>query len=1205
MTRSGLMPRRRTGGLVLAVLVAVAGCKPGPSEREGPEKIAPGPSEGGEEAPSVALQSLTEALAEFNRAAALLERYKYLDAVKAFQKVVELAPDWTAARFNLGVAQFNMGEKEGGGEYVKMARQTFEQIVEEDPDHLHARFCLGLCCQHLGDNEKARECFEAVYKQDSDDPYAAYKYAETLLDLERNEEGKEILEKVVEMDPGFVSAAYRLASQYNRSRQREKALPLLLRHKELNAAETSAGAYVVKQVYGMAGKYYMALGADNLPLPPSEQSRPKRIIFSPETKPLSARVQAWQSPGGPVNLPGIAAGDVDGDGDLDLCLTGLDEQGGTAVYLNGGSGGFASGPIVAAKGVSPCLGDADNDGDLDLWLGCAGGEFLLQNDGSGNFYWNLPLRLVSEARVPSDDDRGSGSSEAAVAPAPRANLTTCARMVDIDSDGDLDFLAFRAAGGSVPAAGDQKPAPSSAYNNNRDGSFTDIAPRLGLALPDTPVAAVVYDDFDNDRDTDLVIFPAGDGEPIGWVNDRVWRYRTLDPASTGLTVQGVAGATSGDPDKDGDRDLAVFCGDRVRLFVNRGKFQFRLHESFSSACGGLGGTGGQFADMDNDGDMDLVIADARRPDGARGPALLVNDWPNDRFLNAVELDPGNLFNAIQFEAGASCVVADFTGNGRCDVLLAPAGREPFLIENLTPGGHWIELDLAGTRQRDKSSRSNNSAIGTRVEVRAGRVFQQFVVGVPSGPVAAPPLRVHAGLGDNPKLEWLRIIWPDGILQGEAEIPGDQVAAVTEVERKPYSCPHLFAWNGSRFELVSDFGGMGGLGYFIAPGTYGRPDPTEYLPVACLKPRDGQYVLQAVEPLEEVVYLDEAKLIAVDHPAGTEVYPNEMMAISVPPPAFEVFCVRRPIDPVRAVDHRGIDVTEELCKIDRRSAGATELDRRFPGFAEEHFVELDFGDRLKQVGPENRLILFAHGSVEYSFSSTNFAAGQADVRIEAPSIHVLRDGRWVELFHEVGYPAGLQHTMTLDVTGKILPADRKIRITTNMELSWDRIFLAAHLHDAPLGLTEIPVQSADLHFFGYPREYSPDGRRPNLFDYDNVDRRVPWKLTDGDYTRYGEVGELLGEADDCYVIMARGEELTLRFPVDAFGPVPEGCCRSFILKTDCFCKDMDLYTAYPDTVSPLPFHAMSGYPYGPGEQYPDNEKTREYRRRFNTRRIRTR
>jgi hypothetical protein len=328
----------------------------------------------------------------------------------------------------------------------------------------------------------------------------------------------------------------------------------------------------------------------------------------------------------------------------------------------------------------------------------------------------------------------------------------------------------------------------------------------------------------------------------------------------------------------------------------------------------------------------------------------------------------------------------------------------------------------------------------------------------------------------------------------------------------------------------------------------------------------------------------------------------MAAVNSPPPPPELFCIRRAIEPVRAVDHRGADMTQELRSVDRRYAGATEPDQRFIGYAEDHFVDLDFGDRLSAISPRDRLVLFLQGWVEYSYSATNFAASQAGLRLKAPSVFVRRGERWIELFHEAGYPAGLNHTMTLDVTGKVLSGDRTLRIATNMDLYWDRIFLAAHRADCRLKVKEVAARSADLHFLGYPREYSPDGRQPNLLDYANLDRAVPWKVMAGSYTRFGEVGELLREADDRFVIMGHGEELTLRFASDAFGPVAPGCRRSFILKTDSYCKDMDLYTAHGDTVEPLPFHAMTSYPYGSRERYPDNDKTRAYRREYNSRSV---
>ncbi|MBE3069678.1 MAG: VCBS repeat-containing protein [Planctomycetes bacterium] len=1168
LSRTG--PCRPAAWLVGAIVV-LAGCVAAPLGGEEPQAPA---------APKAATtQDWAKALAEFNRAGALTEQYDYTAAAKAYENVLALAPDWLAARFNLGVAQFNLHGQQGAAENLDAARKTFEAVLAVDPKHRHARFCLGLYHQHMGDNDKAVDHFLAVQEADPADPFVAYKCAETLLGLGRNDEGTVMLEKAVAIDPGFISAIYRLALQYQRKGRRDEAARLFDRFKRLNEAELSGGTYVVQKTYGTAGKYYRVLGADNLPLPPAAAADVPRVVFSPEVRTLEPAAAPWPWSGGTIDVPGVAVGDVDGDGDLDLCLTGLGKDGPAALWLNDGKGGFTAGAALAARAVSPCFGDVDNDGDLDLWIGCAGPDVLLTNDGKGAF-------------KPATPEGVAGPD----------TLTACARLADMDSDGDLDLLALRLASGSVPARGKTTPAPSSVFNNNRDGTCADVAATLGLAMPDTPVAAVVYDDFDDDRDLDLVIFPAGEGRPIAWVNDRAGAYHVLDSAATGLDVGDVTGATSGDPDKDGDRDLLVFAEDGVRLFVNQGGFRFASHAGFAAGFGPLGGTSGQFADIDNDGDLDIVIADARRRDGTRGPALLLNDSPRDRFLDASAVDPGCLLGAIRTEGPAGCVVADFTGNGRCDILLAAAGAKPVLIRNVTPGGHWIALDILGTRTQDNKSRSNGSAIGARVEVKAGRVVQQFVVGVPSGPVAMPPLRIHCGLGDAAKVEWLRIVWPDGVLQAELELPADVVTTVTEMSRKTSSCPYLFAWNGTRFEFIADFAGVGGLGYLAAPGVYAPPDPTEYLPVPQLAPRDGEYVLQVLEPLEEVAYIDEAKLIAVDHPAGTTVHPNELMAIGVPPPAFEVFCVGDPIEPVRAVNDRGQDVTDALARIDRHYADPGRLDPRFVGLAEDHFVELDFGDRLKAVPAGARLVLFLYGWVEYGYSATNYAASQAGLVAKAPSIHVERGGKWVELFHEAGYPAGLNHMMTLEVTGKLLPTDRKIRLSDNMELYWDRIFLGLPRGPDAIAMKEVPVRSADLHFLGYPREYSPDGHHPNLYDYGNIDTAIAWKLMTGWYTRFGEVGELLGEADDCYVIMGRGEELTLRFPADALGPVPPGMQRSFILKADSFCKDMDLYTAYPDTVEPLPFHGMSGYPYGPDEHYPDTPKTRAYRQQFNTRHI---
>ncbi|MHB8970579.1 MAG: FG-GAP-like repeat-containing protein [Pirellulaceae bacterium] len=1062
---------------------------------------------------------------------------------------------------------------------VDTAVATFDQIVQKDPGHLASLFCLGMLRAYLGNDEQALECFEKVYRQDGDNSFVAYSYAKALRNRDRVAEAVPILEKIVERDPGFVSAVYLLGTLYMRNKKMAEAKSLMARFRELNQDELAVGTFVVDDKYGMAGKYYFALGADGLPLPPQRVGPVQRVVFSPEPQAIGEISQAWDVAGGSVRMPGVAVADVDNDGDLDLLLCGQGKNGTARILLNDGDGQFAPGETLAENVACPTFGDLDNDGDVDLWLGRSGADQVWLNDGKGHFTLS-----------PSEGIAG-----------PEA-LTRLARLADIDSDGDLDLLAFRCAAGQIPAAdGNETPAPSSVFFSNTDGSYVDRAAELGLQFTDTSVAAVAYDDFDNDFDLDLIVFPH-QGPAVAWVNFRVGQHRLVPGESIGLGLQTVVSATTGDPDKDGDRDLLIATPAGLRLFLNNGLFNFTELATFATGCGRIGGTGGQFVDMDNDGDLDLVVPDAKRADGSRGPALLLNTWPDFAFVDATQTDPGNLLGALRTEGDASCVVADFTGDGRCDLLLAPLNQPALLLKNLTPGGHWIALDLAGKRPQDRTARSNSSAIGARVEVRTGALFQQYVVGGSAGPVASLPLRIHVGLGQQATVDWLRIMWPDAILQGEVEVAGDRVVAIEEQSRKPSSCPYLFAWDGQRFAFVADFGGVGGLGYYLGNNRYAVPDPTEYLPIPTLEPRDGQYVLQSLTPLEEITYFDQVKLMAIDHPAGTQVHPHEMAAVNVPPPEFRLFCVRQPMRPVQAVDHRGQDVTDLLQAIDRRYAGATDPDPRFIGLAADHFVDADFGDQLANLSSFAHVVLFLHGWVEYGYSSTNYAASQAGQRAKAPTIAVFRDGAWVTLADEVGYPAGVNHIMTVDLTGKLLTTDRRLRVSSNMELYWDEMFLAPHDADAEVRIQEMAPRVADLHFRGYPREYSPDGHHPNLCDYNNLDRNVGWKRMAGDYTRFGDVRPLLDKSDDCFVIMGHGEEITLQFSVADFGPVPAGFVRSFVLKTDSYCKDMDLYTAFPTTVEPLPFHGMSGYPYEDSEQYPDTETTRHYRSLYNTRRI---
>jgi hypothetical protein len=239
-------------------------------------------------------------------------------------------------------------------------------------------------------------------------------------------------------------------------------------------------------------------------------------------------------------------------------------------------------------------------------------------------------------------------------------------------------------------------------------------------------------------------------------------------------------------------------------------------------------------------------------------------------------------------------------------------------------------------------------------------------------------------------------------------------------------------------------------------------------------------------------------------------------------------------------------------------------------------------------------------IDYADSSSNLAASQAGVTLMPPYLQVMdENGAWKTAIPSMGFPAGLPKPMTVDLTGKFLSENHHVRIVTNMRILWDRILVDTSPDEEVLVHKLDPV-SADLHFRGYPTYYTPDGKLPWIYDYSRIEPTDFWGTHVGAYTRYGDVRELLLQRDDMYVITRHGDEITVSFDADAVPPPREGWVRDYLLYADGFGKDMDINSLYPEVMGPLPFHAMTCYPYPPSENYPDDEKHREYLRTYNTR-----
>jgi hypothetical protein len=190
---------------------------------------------------------------------------------------------------------------------------------------------------------------------------------------------------------------------------------------------------------------------------------------------------------------------------------------------------------------------------------------------------------------------------------------------------------------------------------------------------------------------------------------------------------------------------------------------------------------------------------------------------------------------------------------------------------------------------------------------------------------------------------------------------------------------------------------------------------------------------------------------------------------------------------------------------------------------------------------------------------------------------------------------------VNLAGKFLSRSREVRIVTNLCVYWDEIFLINDSSAPRVRLTRINADSADVHFRGFSRAViDPNRQQPERFLYGQVRPVSNWNPTPGSYTRYGDVTPLVQSTDDRMVIMGSGDELKLEYPAANLPALPQGWSRDYLLLVDGWAKDADANTAFSQSVLPLPFHAMSAYPYKKDEHFPNDAEHREYVRDYLTR-----
>lgn len=1096
-----------------------------------------------------------------NRGVSLMGQYDYAGAVDAFEEVVRQQPDLLEARVNLAIALFNRGRKEDRD--LDRTGELLEAILQQNPDHLRALYFRGVTLQHLGDAEASLPYLEKVVQQRPDDGAAWYLLGVTRQRLGQPAEAA--LLEAIARKPYLSSAYYKLSQLAMLAGDTAKAGEYLEVFKRLR--ESPLSEVIELPQYGAMGDLALVR-----PLP----AKAPDAVATSRYRPGTARVLhetnvARFDPGNiGMGLAGAAAGDLNGDGvpDLVVANTAPAAQGTLTVLLSTSPGTWkeatATVGLADVRGArSLALGDFDNDEVTDLFVAGA----------TPHLFRGATHAPFTEVTSMTGITGGNGSSTAAL-------------FLDADHDGDLDLWV-----GQDTAAGSTR-----LFNNNADGTFTDLALTNGLALATAPAVGVLSGDLDGDRDFDLVLLARGAPVRI-FLNDLLGQYTVLDVA--GLELRGDLGGVLQDFNGDGILDLVLLGGEpaALRFYAGDGRGRFQPSDGFAGVSASLDSWGPlrglRAADVDLDGDLDLAVF-------GREGHLLLNDG-RGRFV----LEP-QVWKFAEDWALAGVELLDLTGDLVPDLLCLEQGagsRLTLVPGELTPPGTALALAPTGVRGRDKRTRSPASGFGVTITLRsAWREQVRTFTGVNGGANQSVVPAVF-GLGGMARADYAQLLWPDGVAQVEVALTAAQVHRVAEIQRKISSCPVLFAWNGERFEFITDFAGVGGLGYFVAPGECAPPQVLEHVKIEPrqLRPRDGMFELRVTEPMEEAAYVDRLELWAIDHPASVVVYPDERLAVSGPPPTHEWLAVADRAFPVRAMTPSGEDCRDRLLEADRRYAYAPPLDRRFIGFCEPHSLELDFGDPWPGRPAGERVVLFLHGCIEYPYSQTVYAAGQAAVAWEPIRVEGLdTQGNWQTLVADAGAPGGMGRMMTIELGERLSPGPIRLRLTTNLEIYYDQAFLGRPLAEPPWRKHRVPLADATLRRVGFPREVAPNGGWPLIYSYDDLDATAPFHVLRGDYTRYGEVAGLLAEFDDRYVIMGPGDEIALRFPATALPPLGTDEVRSFVLVSHAYCKDMDLYTTTPQTLEPLPFRAMTRYPYPAGEQYPDTPEHRSYRAEYNTR-----
>ena len=963
-----------------------------------------------------------------NLGLAYLEESQPHKAAEEFRALIDLVPDEAIGYGNMAVAHLRLKNSEEAEVWVKRG-------LEVQPMDSQLHFILSEIYQWQGKSEEAvAEMIEAV-KRDPEDLGARYKLVRHYLgmrdDQEATKQAISHLQTLRNQTPTNVVVRLKLAQALLQVERIEEAkqigaelAALFWDVKEDALKYLKQGLHLLEQDDSKGAKKFIRIFENIQKATPRYQQGIGELVTDILGHPIEAfdqgfksRVKAKLSP--PIDVQFVDVSeeilgtflrrrkpmkvfviDTDRDGGLELfVLLAPDSQSYTSLPLN------ENGPVVFVSGLFAMAEHGDASAFADI-------------DKNGDQEWFI-LDKQQETVVQRGDDGYSYLIEYGVG----AELL----FVDYDHDGDLD--KFYVTDSEIEV-----------HRNNADNTFTDVTHQTFLPTAPSPGIDAAFGDFDDDGDTDLFVVN-GNGGCTLYDNQRQGRMKAVTDETGIPQDQQFTSVAAADYDNDGALDLFLATPIEAphQLYRNRGDGTFTRDKHFDADIQttlALHSRDCHFVDYDNDGFLDLWILGERWGGSTHGnnrDVLLFRNDGTGRFTDVSDILPSSL------STGVDGAVGDYDNDGDIDLFLVDRKGRVVALRN--DGGNrnsWLQVHLEAVTTGN--NKVNIDGIGSKVEVKIDDLYQMKYTTEPT---------THFGLGSAERADVLRVVWTNGVPQNVIKPEANQ--RIVEKQVLKGSCPFLYVYDGEGYRFVTDLLWRSPIGMITSIGSVAPDQTADYVKIPdIMAPKDGVYSLQITEELWETAYFDMVKLMAVDRPAGIEVFVDERYTLP-PYSPFKIYTVKERRQPQSAFDHLGNDVSDALREFDYRYAIEHEPGE-YQGVVSPHAIILDLGD----VPEVETVTLFLAGWIFPTDTSINVSLFQnPQINPVFPYLQVRdAEGKWKTVVDIVGLPAGKNKTIAIGLTGKFLSDDRQVKIATDMQIYWDAAFFSVgDDNDVPIQVTE--------------------------------------------------------------------------------------------------------------------------------------------------------